>query len=167
MNPIQEEPFSEARWDQFIQDYETAPPDYFSLDDVTTSSNSFTNINPLAISNIYSEDGNAITGLGWTYQDTNRGSLGPQAHPVPDIKDPAAYEEPQGQSDQYRTDQERNQLLLEPQAHHVPDTQFHQDASVYEEPEGQIDQYRTDLHLCAVGIQNLETQYVQNIVLEI
>jgi len=96
MNSIQEEPFSEDQWDQFIKEYKKAPQNYFTSDKINTSSNPFTNTGSLAIPDFYSEQGNSNAGLDWTYQDTNRQSLEAQADHVPNIdfnQNPSAYKE--------------------------------------------------------------------------
>lgn len=90
MNSIQEEPFSEDQWNQFITEYEEAPQNCFTSDETDTSSNPFTG--SLAIPDFYGEQGNSNAGLGLTYQDINRHSLEAQADHISNI-DSSAYEE--------------------------------------------------------------------------
>jgi len=83
MNSIQEEPFSEDQWNQFINEYEKAPQTYFASDETNSSSNPFTG--SLAIPDFYGEQGNSNAGLGLTYQDINRQLLEAQADHISNI----------------------------------------------------------------------------------
>ena len=85
MNSIQEEPFSEDQWDQFINEYEKEPQKFFTPEEINTSVNSFTNIDYLTIPSFYSEQGNSNPELGWAYQDTTHQSSETLTDNIPDI----------------------------------------------------------------------------------
>ena len=96
MNSIQEEPFSEDQWDQFINEYEKEPQTFLTSEEINTSVNSFTNIDYLTIPSFYSEQDNSNPGLGWAYQDTTHQSSETLTDNIPDINfnwNPSAYKE--------------------------------------------------------------------------
>ena len=96
MNSIQEEPFSEDQWDQFIKEYEEEPQAFFTSEKIDTSLNSFTNTDYLVTPSAGNDRNDSNLGQSWAYQNTSHQSPKTQADNISNInfdQNSTAYKE--------------------------------------------------------------------------